>query len=71
MRAWRGLRFNEKQAAKLKQKLERKQAKEKERLKAEAAKKAAAPQGNPFSVGYVQVMRCSYIHPTVGIRCKT
>ncbi|KAL0953459.1 hypothetical protein HGRIS_004692 [Hohenbuehelia grisea] len=50
VRAWRGLRYNEKQAAKLKQRMARKQAKEKARLKAEAAKKAAAPKGNPFSM---------------------
>ena len=53
IRAWRGLRFNAKYAAKLEQKLARKREREKAKadaLAAEAAQKQAAVKSNPFSV---------------------
>ncbi|KAF8740006.1 hypothetical protein AX14_003922 [Amanita brunnescens Koide BX004] len=46
VRAWRGLRYNEKYAAKLKKKSERKQEQEKAKAKA-----AELPKINPFSAG--------------------
>ncbi|KAF8159766.1 programmed cell death protein 2 [Crassisporium funariophilum] len=56
VRAWRGLRYNEKYAAKLERKLEREREKkaaalEKARADAEHKKQMAAPQNNPFSMG--------------------
>ncbi|KAF7430584.1 hypothetical protein PC9H_006292 [Pleurotus ostreatus] len=51
VRAWRGLRYNEKYATKLKEKLARKEAKEKQKAKEVAAKQRSALKGNPFSLG--------------------
>ncbi|TFK39378.1 programmed cell death protein 2 [Crucibulum laeve] len=53
VRAWRGLRYNEKYAVKLKQKLARKREKEKAKadaLAADAEKKKNAMKSNPFSM---------------------
>ena len=48
VRAWRGLRYNEKYAAKLKKKLEQKQ--ERQKAKAKAAEAEKLPRINPFLV---------------------
>ena len=52
VRAWRGLRFNEKYAKKLEAKLARKKQKEEEKEQVEKARqeKEAAQKVNPFSV---------------------
>lgn len=57
MRVWRGLRFNERYAAKLKLKKERQQLKEAVKIKAaqEEAKRKAAAKTNPFKVSVVIV----------------
>ncbi|EDR05642.1 uncharacterized protein LACBIDRAFT_302768 [Laccaria bicolor S238N-H82] len=56
IRAWRGLRFNAKYAAKLEQKLARKREREKAKadaLAAETARKQAVVKSNPFSMSNV------------------
>ncbi|KXN89390.1 putative 20S rRNA accumulation protein 4 [Leucoagaricus sp. SymC.cos] len=52
IRTWRGLRFNEKYAAKLEKKLAKKRERERARVEAAAAEQAkkAAPKVNPFSI---------------------
>ncbi len=51
VRAWRGLRFNERYAAKLEKQKEKQRQKELAKAKAaEEAKRTTAPKANPFSV---------------------
>lgn len=54
VRAWRGLRYNEKYAAKLKKKLEQKQ--ERQKLKAKAVEAEKLPKMNPFSVSMGKIL---------------
>ncbi|KAJ8522708.1 hypothetical protein ONZ45_g710 [Pleurotus djamor] len=55
VRAWRGLRFNERYAAKLKQKLARAQERERQKSLAKAAaEERRAPKANPFALGAPQ-----------------
>ncbi len=52
IRAWRGLRYNEKYAAKLEKKLAKQQEQKKAKTEAAAAEEASktSPKPNPFSV---------------------
>ena len=65
VRAWRGLRFNEKYAKKLEAKLAQKKQKEEEKLKAEKARQEseAARKVNPFSVRFsLAILTVNYSH---------
>lgn len=57
VRAWRGLRYNEKYAVKLKLKNEKQRDKELAKAKAaeEEAKRKGAAKTNPFAVSYMKI----------------
>jgi hypothetical protein len=65
VRAWRGLRFNEKYAAKLEKKSAKKRAQEKAKAEVEAVKNKIATMSNPFSVRKCSIswtINYSYFH---------
>lgn len=55
VRAWRGLRYNDKYAAKLEKKLARKREREQAKADAETQRKKQASQPNPFAVGLLML----------------
>ena len=61
VRAWRGLRYNERYASQLEKKRERERQREQET--AEAERKKVAAKANPFSVGMSVERRLLFVFP--------